>query len=93
MVKPLKKIRENSRKRLVKILHINQDYQAFLCIIRNGAKKISEVSLAKAIEFLNTNECDLVLSEPQNLAILSTQQGVGTLGVIPTRNRQVLAVR
>jgi hypothetical protein len=84
MVKPLKKIRENSRRRLVKILHINQDYQAFLYIIRNGAKKISEVSLSKAIEFLNKHEFDLVLSEPQNLAILKPQQNVENLGVMPT---------
>ncbi|MBA4393916.1 MAG: hypothetical protein C0407_10220 [Desulfobacca sp.] len=83
MVKRLKEIQEKSTKRLVKILHINQDYQVFYCLIRNGAKIISEISLSKAIEFLNTSEFDLVLSEPQNLAILTPHPDMDTLSVIP----------
>jgi hypothetical protein len=80
----LKKIRETSSKRLVKILHINREYKVFYCLIRDGAKIITEVSLAKAIEFLKTSEFDLVLFEPKNMAILTPQQGVEALGFSPS---------
>jgi len=54
----------------VRILYIDQAYQVRYWIIRNGSKIISEVSLAQAIELLNSVEFDLILSEPHNLAVM-----------------------
>jgi len=54
----------------VRILYIDQDYQVRYWIIRNGSKIISEVTLAQAIELLNSVEFDLILSEPHNLAVM-----------------------
>ena len=83
MVKCFKEIAGKSTKRLVKILHIDKDYQAFYFLIRNGARIISEVSLAKAIEFLKTSHFDLVLFEPKNLAILNPQQPEDLIALLP----------
>jgi hypothetical protein len=83
MVKCFKEIAGKSTKRLVKILHIDKDYQAFYFLIRNGARIISEVSLAKAIEFLKTSHFDLVLFEPKNLAILTPQQREELVALLP----------
>jgi uncharacterized protein (DUF2344 family) len=83
MVKRIKEMGEKSTKRLVKILHIDKNYQVFYFLIRNGARIISEVSLVKAIEFLKTSHFDLVLFEPKNLAILNPQQPEDLIALLP----------
>jgi hypothetical protein len=55
---------------LITILYIDRDYEVFYWIIRDGAKIISKIALSQALELLKTTKIDLVLSEPQNLAIL-----------------------
>jgi hypothetical protein len=54
----------------ITILTIDRDYEVFYWIIRDGTKIISKVALSQAMEMLRTTPIDLVLSEPQNLAIL-----------------------
>ncbi len=56
----------------VKILHIDSNYQAHYFIIQAGSSIHSDVSLGTAITLLKSVEFDLILSEPQNKAILKT---------------------
>jgi hypothetical protein len=59
----------------ITILYIDRDYEIFYWIIRDGTKIISKVALSQALELLKTTKFDLVLSEPQNLAILKPLSG------------------
>jgi hypothetical protein len=59
--------------RLIKILHIDSDYQVTYLIYRPGSSIQTSVSLQTAIELLKTEEFDLILSEPHNKAILKKQ--------------------
>lgn len=56
----------------IMILHIDKDYQAFYWILRDPGKIISQVTILQAIQLLKTFEFDLIISEPQNLAILKS---------------------
>ncbi len=56
--------------RQVTILCVDQDYQITYWILQDKAKIVSNVSLTQAIELLKSNDFDLILSEPQKLAIL-----------------------
>ncbi len=56
----------------IKILHIDGRYQGFYMIIQEGITIRSEVYLKEIVKLLKTEEFDLILSEPQNMAILKT---------------------
>ena len=56
----------------IMILHIDKDYQAFYWILRDPGKIISQVTIPQAMQLLKTFEFDLIVSEPQNLAILKS---------------------
>jgi hypothetical protein len=73
MVTQYERFLKGRPKRQVEILYIDQDYQIFYWLIQDGSRIISKVSLPGAIEFLNSNEFDLILSEPQNLAVIKNQ--------------------
>lgn len=55
----------------VTIFYIDRDYEIFYWIFRDGARIVSKVAISQAIELLRTTEFDLIVSEPQNLAILN----------------------
>ena len=55
----------------IKILHIDADYHVFLMVIDKGDGKLSKLSLREALELIKTKELDLILSEPQNMAIFN----------------------
>jgi len=58
----------------IKILHINSNWEVIYFIIRDGAFIKSGVPLKTTLEMLkNSEEFDLILSEPQNIAILAAQ--------------------
>jgi len=59
----------------IKVLHIDGDYRAVYVLIRSGSLIKTSLSLEKAISMLNTEVFDLILFEPQNLAILTPQEG------------------
>lgn len=55
----------------VKILHIDPDYRVTYLFFSGDSAIRSEISLEKAIELLKTEEFDIIISEPNKLAILS----------------------
>ncbi len=60
-------------KRAVKIMHINSHYEVIYIIINDGTLIKSTVPLETAISMLKNNTFDLILAEPQNMAILTPQ--------------------
>ncbi len=56
----------------IKILHIDGQYEGFYMIIQEGITIRSQVNLKEIVKLLKTEEFDLILSEPQNMAILKT---------------------
>jgi hypothetical protein len=54
----------------IKILHIDGQYESFYVIIQEGIIIRSQVHLKEIVNLLKTEEFDLILSEPQNIAIL-----------------------
>ena len=63
--------------KLIKILHINPNWQVIYIIIRDGALIKSNVPLEKAISMLKNEKFDLILSEPQKIAIVDRPKGSG----------------
>jgi len=57
----------------IKILHIDADYRVFYFIIRDKTLIKSTVALETALSLLKNEKFDLILSEPQNMAILTPQ--------------------
>lgn len=54
-----------------KILHIDPDFNITYFLIRPGATIKSSLSLQSAIQLLKREKLDLILSEPDNKAILT----------------------
>jgi hypothetical protein len=59
--------------RAIKIMHINNHYEVIYVIIKDGALIKSTVPLETAISMLKNEKLDLILAEPQNMAILTPQ--------------------
>ena len=59
--------------RLIKILHIDPDYQTTYLIYRPRTAIRTSVPLQTAIELLKKEDFDLIISEPHNKAILKKQ--------------------
>ncbi|MGA3086443.1 MAG: hypothetical protein ABSE95_16895, partial [Thermodesulfobacteriota bacterium] len=57
----------------IKIMHINSHYEVIYVIINDGALIKSTVPLETAISMLKNDTFDLILAEPQNMAILTPQ--------------------
>jgi hypothetical protein len=68
-------LREGSRtmSRLIKILHIDPDYQITYLIYRHPSHIRTSVSLETAIALLKKEDFDLIVSEPHNKAILKKE--------------------
>jgi hypothetical protein len=61
------------------IFHLDQDYQVTYWIIQEDVKISSQVTMLQAIQLLKNIEFDLIISDPQKIAILkpcSTDTGV-----------------
>lgn len=56
--------------RKIKILHIDPNYQGHVITIQQGALVQDSLTLGKTLEAVKQQHFDLILSEPQNLAIL-----------------------
>jgi len=59
--------------RLIKILHIDPDYQITYLIYRHRSSIRTSVPLQTAIDLLKKEDFDLIVSEPHNKAILKKQ--------------------
>lgn len=59
----------------IKILHVDSDWQVTYILIREGTFIKSDVPLKAAQALLEKEKFDLILSEPQNIAILTPQNG------------------
>jgi hypothetical protein len=59
--------------RLIKILHIDPDYRVTYFIFRSRLSIRTSVPLQSAIALLKKEDFDLIVSEPQNKAILKEQ--------------------
>ena len=57
----------------IKILHIAPDFKVTYFIIHSGGTTRSLISSEQAIQLLETEELDLILSEPDNKAIMKPQ--------------------
>jgi hypothetical protein len=62
--------------KLIKILHIDSNWRVIYILIRKGALVKTAVSLETAILLLKNQEFDLIVSEPQDLALLDRQQEI-----------------
>lgn len=59
--------------KLIKILHIDTSWKILYILIRGGALVKTVVSIKTALTLLKNQKFDLILSEPQNIAILDPQ--------------------
>jgi hypothetical protein len=53
----------------IRILHIDLDYKISLMVIEKNISTMSHLSLREALKLIKTQELDLILSEPQQMAI------------------------
>jgi hypothetical protein len=61
----------------IKILHIDGDYRVVYMVISDGKQVKSSLPLEIAVSMLKNEKFDLILSEPQNIAILTPQTAAG----------------
>jgi hypothetical protein len=60
-------------KRSIKVMHINNHYEIIYIIINDGTLIKSAVPLKTALSMLKNEKFDLILAEPQNMAIITPQ--------------------
>ena len=60
-------------RKLIKILHVDSSWKVLYILIHGGALVKTAVSLKTALQLLKKQKFDLILSEPQNIAILDPQ--------------------
>jgi hypothetical protein len=53
------------------IFYLDQDYKVTYWIIRENVKISSQITIPQAIQLLKNYEFDLIISDPQKLAILN----------------------
>jgi hypothetical protein len=58
----------------IKILHIDPDYQGHFVTIRDGKLRQWPLPLNKMLAMVKKVKFDLILSEPQNLAIMPPEK-------------------
>lgn len=59
--------------KLIKILHIDPDYQATFFCGNPGSFRFYSITIGQAIHLLKGEDFDLILSEPHNRAYLNPQ--------------------
>jgi hypothetical protein len=67
---------DETMKKLIKILHIDPGWKVIYILIRGGALVKTAVSLKTALTLLKKQKFDLILSEPQNIAIVSPETAI-----------------
>ena len=67
----------------IKILHIDACYQAAYTIIRDGGVMRSTLPLKTALTMLENETFDLILSEPQSMAVFTSQTRSDNLELEP----------
>jgi hypothetical protein len=60
-------------KKLIKILHVDPNWKVIYILIRGGALVKTAVSMEIALKLLAKLKFDLIISEPQNIAIMGPQ--------------------
>jgi hypothetical protein len=60
-------------KKLIKILHVDPNWKVIYILIRGGALVKTAVSMEMALKLLAKLKFDLIISEPQNIAIMDPQ--------------------
>ncbi len=63
--------KEKKMKKPMKILHIDSDYRVVYMVIFDGVQIKSSLPLETAISMLENQLFDLILAEPQNMAVLT----------------------
>jgi hypothetical protein len=58
----------------IKILHIDPDYQGHYVTIQDGQLCQSPLTLDETLEMVKKVKFDLILSEPQQLAIMTPEK-------------------
>ncbi len=66
----------------VKILHIDTDYQVAYWLIFEGTRIKSHLSMEIALSMLENELFDLILSEPQNMAVLTARTAADNLELL-----------
>lgn len=60
------------------IFHLDQEYQVTYWVIQEDVKISSQVTIPQAIQLLKNIEFDLIISDPQKIAILKSSS-TGTI--------------
>jgi hypothetical protein len=60
------------------ILYIDKQYQVTYWIIQNRVKIFSQITIPQAIQLLKSLEFDLIVSDPQHIAILKPSTSLNT---------------
>jgi hypothetical protein len=74
--------RNEPMKKTIKILHIDLNWDVFYILIQTGTLIKSTIPLKTAIALLKKVNFDLILSEPQNKAVLTPQTVTDHIEVI-----------
>ena len=64
-------------KNWIKILHVDPDWKVIYILIRGGTLVRTAVSVEMALKLLAKLKFDLIVSEPQNIAILDPPATIG----------------
>jgi hypothetical protein len=71
---PYRAVRRSEKmKKTIKILHIDLNWKVVYVVIQDGTLIKSTVPLKTAIDLMKNVNFDLILSEPQNKAVLTPQ--------------------
>jgi hypothetical protein len=66
----------------IKILHINTDHKVVYMIVRDGALIRSTIPTSTAVDMLENEFFDLILSEPQSMAVITARSAEGELNPV-----------
>ena len=69
-------------KKTIKILHVDMNWDVVYILIQDGVLLKSTVPLKTAVDLLKKVKFDLILSEPQNKAVLTPQTATNHIDYI-----------
>ena len=69
-------------KKTIKILHVDMNWDVVYILIQDGVLLKSTVPLKTAVDLLKNIKFDLILSEPQNKAVLTPQTATNHIDYI-----------
>ena len=76
------RIRGALMEKTIKILHVDMNWDVVYILIRDGVLLKSTVPLKTAVDLLKKVKFDLILSEPQNKAVLTPQTATDHINYI-----------